>query len=100
MDLSFPKKSYFTESEVLSILNWDKNQLRVRRGEGLFYLMNESGKRLYLREDILIHYAKSESQVTTVLSRQDIESFKETFNDALADIYQIKKSRSEIWHNL
>lgn len=107
MDLSFPKKSYFKQKEVLYILGLDLSDFKQNYAKSLKSFQAETGGKLYLREDILPLYARKGAEVN--LPEQKIfiedhtlklEALKKRCQGALKFISEIKMSHSESWYNL
>lgn len=102
MDISFPKKSYFSQNEAQIILGLDSVGLRQKIKEGLKALSSECGKKLFLREDIVKLYAQMDvatekNEFAVDKDHSQLVKFRNQFSSALELISQIKQSHSEIW---
>lgn len=106
--VSFPKKSYFKQNEVLSILGISSVELRSKTKNSFKSFFSENGQKIYLREDIVSLYAQSDElfladttdSVVSKKKEQKLSKYRNQFQEALDLISQIKSDHSEIWNTL
>lgn len=121
--ISFPKKSFYFQSEVLNILSISDKELRSYCRDGLQSLFSDNGKKVFLREDIINLYAKGivvnqtsiniieekleneTDRIIESLEKQDhlqlskLKNYRQTIQSALSFISQIKSAHPQIWYN-